>query len=313
MTGNGVSAKERRVGWSANAAIACAWLLWSCDPVLVRYLGEDFPRLVMLAIGSLSGGLVFLLPSGRALLQLRSSPKLLLLLACYVLFGTALADFCYVHAVKYLHPGLVSVVLRSQLLFAILAAWLFLGEHISRWTALGMFLVLGAYGRALFQAWTEAAGDHSFHGWLLAFVSALLWTFATIAGKVLLQEVKPTALAGLRLLLSGLIMLALSLRVNGWEAYRALQAAEWLLLIGKGVGISALAFGLYLYGLRTVRVAVASAWEQLAPLFTIIISALWLGEFITARQALSVAVVIFGAVLIIAARAWEEHKIQPQD
>jgi len=56
-----------------------------------------------------------------------------------------------------------------------------------------------------------------------------------------------------------------------------------------------------------VNVAVASAWEQLAPLFTIVMTWLWLGEAINARQALTVAVVIFGAAIIIAARLWEER------
>ena len=134
---------ENGVGRGANAAVAGAWLLWSCDPVIVRYLGADFPRLVMLAIGCLCGGLIFVVPAWRGAAVLRRRPKLLLLFVCYVLFSTALADFCYVNAIKYLHPGLVGLALRSQLAFAIFAAWVFLGESISRWTALGMLLVYG--------------------------------------------------------------------------------------------------------------------------------------------------------------------------
>jgi len=275
----------------------------------VRYLGGDFPRLVMLAVACLCGGVIFVVPAWRGVQILRQRPKLLLLFVCYVLFSTALADFCYVHAITYLHPGLVGLALRSQLAFAIFAAWIFLGESISRWTALGVLLVLLAYGQGVYFAWADAAdsGDNRLWGWLLAFASALLWTFGTIGGKVLLREITPRSLSGLRLLSSGTIMLILSLFSNGVSAYTAIQPAEWLLLIGKGVCVSGLAFGLYLYGLKWVNVAVASAWEQLAPLFTIVMTWLWLGEAINARQALTVAVVIFGAAIIIAARLWEER------
>ena len=303
---------ESGAGRGANAAVAGAWLLWSCDPVIVRYLGADFPRLVMLAIGCICGGLIYVVPAWRGAAILRRRPRLLLLFVCYVLFSTALADFCYVNAIKYLHPGLVGLALRSQLAFAIVAAWVFLGESISRWTALGMLLVLGAYGQGVYFAWADAAvaGDNRLWGWLLAFASALLWTFGTIGGKVLLREIAPLSLSGLRLLSSGAIMLILSLGVDGMDAYQAIQPAEWLLLIGKGVCVSGLAFGLYLYGLKWVNVAVASAWEQLAPLFTIIMSLLWLGEAVTVRQALTVAVVILGAIMIILARAWDERKFR---
>jgi drug/metabolite transporter (DMT)-like permease len=303
---------ENGVGRGANAAVVGAWLLWSCDPVIVRYLGADFPRLVMLAIGCLCGGLIFVVPAWRGAAVLRRRPKLLLLFVCYVLFSTALADFCYVNAIKYLHPGLVGLALRSQLAFAIFAAWVFLGETISRWTALGMLLVLGAYGQGVYFAWVDAAaaGDNRLWGWVFAFCSAILWTFGTIGGKILLRELKPRSLSGLRLLSSGMIMLILSLCINGVDAYAAIQPAEWLLLIGKGVFVSGLAFGLYLYGLKWVNVAVASAWEQLAPLFTIIISVLWLGETINGRQAFTVAVVILGAIMIILARAWDERKFR---
>lgn len=305
-------AKEAGVGRGANAAVAMAWVLWSCDPVIVRYLGEDFPRLVMLAVCGLSGGMVFFLPACRGLRQLWQRPKLLLLFLFYVLFSTALADFCYVNAIKYLHPGLVGLVLRSQLVFAVLAAWIFLGETINRWTALGMALVMAAYGLGVYHAWVEAAGtgDNRLFGWLLAFVSALLWTGGTICGKVLLRELSPGSLSGLRLLCSALIMLVLSLLINGVGAYRALSGSQWLILLGKGVCISSLAFGLYLYGLKWVKVAVASAWEQLAPLFTFLITWLWLGETISGRQAGTVAVVLLGAGMILFGRVWEERKFR---
>lgn len=300
---------ENRAGRGANAAVAAAWLLWSCDPVIIRYLGADFPRLVILAIGSICGGLMFVVPAWRGAALLRQRPKLLLLFVCYVLFGTILADFCYVNAIKYLHPGLVGLALRSQLAFAILGAWVFLGETINRWTALGMLLVLGAYGQGIYLAWADAAGlgDNRLWGWLLAFGAALLWTFGTIGGKLLLREIAPLSLSGLRLLSAGSITLILSLCVDGMDAYKAIQPAEWLLLIGKGVCVTGLAFGLYLYGLKWVKVAVAAAWEQFAPLFTIIISLLWLGESISGRQAVTVALVLLGAILIILARAGEEQ------
>ncbi len=290
----------------AHLAMVASWMIWSSDPVLIRLIGNETPRLIVTSLSALIGGMLFLLPALRELRTVLRDRRLLLLFAFYILFCTALADFCYIMAIRHMTPGMVAVVLRSQIALTVLAAWWFFAERITLPVGIGVLIILGAHVTGLVTSCRQGAdpllANTTPLGWALTFAAAILWTGGTITGKMLLSHVSPSALCGLRILSAGLLSLSASLVVDGPAAFAALVPRQWLLLAAKGVLGSCVAYGLYLYGLKYVKVTVAAAIEQTAPLFTIAISWILLQEKISSFQMMTTAVVLAGALVIIIAR-----------
>lgn len=290
----------------ALLAMVTSWIVWSFDPILIRLIGNDTPRLIVTSVSCLVGGMFYLPAAIREIGTLARQRRLLLLFAFYILGCTALADFCYVLAIRHMTPGLVSVVLRSQIALTVLAAWWFFAEKITLPVGFGVLVILGAHGFSAIHSWREHAGASSGNvtpfGWFLAFASSILWTAGTIIGKRLLQEMSSAALCGLRMLSAGILTLGISLATVGAGAFAALSGRQWLLIVAKGILGSCIAYGLYLFGLKQVRVTVASAVEQTAPLFTIAMGWILLQEKITLLQMTTTAIVLAGAMVIIFAR-----------
>lgn len=284
-------------------ALLAAWVIWALDSSIVRWLG-DVPSLVLAGITLTFGGLSTI---GPGIIALRRSKVHIpgaywLLFAFYVVFCTALADLCYVAAVKNLNPGLVSVTLRSQLVIAVLLGIWILQERISRLTLVGIVVIM--LGNILMGCYRcgagRSAGQSALLGWLLALLAMLLWSATPVIAKVLLRRFTPLALSGLRLTAAGVLLLLLSLLVDGPGCYRTLNARQWLLFVLKGCIISGGAFTLYFYGLQRVKVSVASALEQLAPILTFFYIWLFFRESISLTEAAIVLLILCGALLAIA-------------
>jgi len=225
-----------------------------------------------------------------------------LLFAFYVVFCTALADLCYVIAVKNLNPGLVSVTIRSQLAIAVvLGVWL-LRERISRLTIVGIAVImLGNILMGCYRCGASSVGDKpALLGWLMALLAMLLWSSTSIIAKVLLRRFTPIALSGLRLSVAGVLLVLLSLCLDGPSSYVALSGWQWLLLVVKGCVISAGAFTLYFYGLQNVKVSIAAAVEQLAPILTFFYIWLFFRESISFTEGIFVGIILIGALTAIA-------------
>ena len=108
----------------AYVCMAAAWILWSLDPIFIRLIGDDVSRAVMAGLSPLIAGVMMLIPSVRGFRVLGKKRALWLQFACYIIFSTALAELMYVFAIRNLNPGLVSLILRSQVLMTILCAWM---------------------------------------------------------------------------------------------------------------------------------------------------------------------------------------------
>ena len=289
---------------SGMGLVLGAWGLWSLDPIVTYLIGEGTPRLLLAGVSMLFGGVALGFWTWRGLRKARRLSKrdwtVLLLLG--VLF-TGLADLCYVGAIRWMNPGLVGAVLRSQVAFAVLLAAVLLGERMNRTALAGITLILGANGLMFIAALQKTGAADGAHGavmgWLLAFAAALLWSCATVSSKFLLNRFRPFELSGLRMLMGGGVLFIAALAFDGTESIAALSGRQWGLLAVKGVVTSALAFSLYFVGLRRVPVYVASAMEPFAPLFTLLIAWLWLEKGLSGLQMASVAVLLCGTVCVI--------------
>ena len=237
----------------------------------------------------------------------------------YIIFGTVTADLLYVIAIRNLNPGLTSLILRSQIVMAIFAAWLCFGERPNRVTQCGIAIVLIGY---IANAWFSIAkasepSRNPTLGWMCAFGAALLWTSSTILGKKLMENIKSRQLCGMRLLSAGVITIVAFCCMGGAGEFAKLSCTQWSMLVLKAVLCSVLTFALYLHGLHLAPVTAAAAMEQAAPLCTLCVATFLLKEPVPPQQWLAITVVFVGAAIILVNQYYkssgEHQEVTPKE
>jgi len=198
----------------------------------------------------------------------------------------------YANAIHYLPASLTGMLLYSYPALVTLLAVLAGDERftVQKGAALlvcsvGMVLVLGAS--------FEGA---RVEGVLSVLGAAVIYSCYIIIGNRILKNIDPLvtslyvcASAGLTFLLYGLATGQLLI---------VLPLAAWLSILG--IAVLPTLFGVigFFAGLRLIGASNASIISTLEPLITVLLSALLLGERITARQGVGGAVLLVGAVIL---------------
>ncbi|MBQ7178258.1 MAG: DMT family transporter [Victivallales bacterium] len=286
-------------------SMAMAWLLWSMDPILIHVIGDDVARPVMVGVSMTLAGLILLFPAIKGYCFLARRRDLWGSFLFYIIFATVIAELFYVMAIRNLNPGLVGLVLRSQVIMAILSAWFFFSERPNVSTIVGIgIVVLGYCGTAYFMKPETGLEQHrnTALGWGCAIAAAVLWTSGTLLGKKLMENIKSSYLCGMRMLTAGIVTSIAYICVGGGRDFLALSGQQWWFMLIKSAICSALGYTLYMYGLHLAPVTAAAAMEQAAPLFTLCVATFVIHEPIAAMQWGTVSVVFFGAAVILASQ-----------
>ena len=284
-------------------SMALAWGLWSIDPILIRLAGDNMSRSLIMGLCPFLAGLILLFPAIRGYCFLAKRRDLWFTFSCYILFSTVLSNLLYGVAIRNLNPGLVGLVLRCQVVFVLISAWLFWKEKPNAIVLLGIgIMLLGYTGTMLFtekSATVTEAHRNPAIGWLCSFISAVFWSSGTVLGKTLMENIKSNQLCGMRLLTAGAILCLSHLFMGGAQEYLELSSSQWTVILLRASFCTALAYALYMYGLHLAPLTAAAAMEQAAPLLTLIISAFLLHEAIATIQWMTVAVVFLGSTIIL--------------
>ena len=127
--------------------------------------------------------------------------------------------------------------------------------------------------------------------------ACLLWAVSFIATKTALQVVPPLTIVSIRLVIAALCFVPLLYRrrsavfTGGWGRLRKLFV---LSLFGTG-----LHYGSQTIGIGHTTACNASLWPITCPIFIMFISALFLGERISAKKALGTIIAVAGVVAVM--------------
>jgi drug/metabolite transporter (DMT)-like permease len=127
----------------------------------------------------------------------------------------------------------------------------------------------------------------------------LLWSTAFVAGKIGVTNCPPLVLLAARFSLAGILILGVSLGRRGMWTFSWRDVWVFALL---GIVNNALYLGLAYMGLRTISAGLGGLIVSANPIFTAIFAALLLGERLTGRKLLGLALGIAGVTLIVAHR-----------
>lgn len=167
-------------------------------------------------------------------------------------------------------------------------------------SALGVAVTATMLGVWLITARGEQSGGASLAGDALVVLGVIFAALYLLSSSRFVARVHPLPLAALQQSL-GLVM-ALGLLVVAWPTGleappRQLSAGMVMAAMASGIVQYALAFWLYLVGLRAMPVGEAGLFLALTPVFGVVAAIAFLGESFTPTQAA-------GAAMVVGAVAW---------
>ncbi|MCC7358943.1 MAG: EamA family transporter [Anaerolineales bacterium] len=223
-----------------------------------------------------------------------SAPVLLLLSRCFVgpnfwrvatrdrlpllIMGVAFAAYqvCYFAAIP--HIGVAAAVLVNICSAPIFAAGLsgvFLGERLT-W-AVGLALAGAVTGAVLLVGQSPEAAIPSalLLGGALALGAGLSYALVALTARMTAARYHPIQPVTLAFTLSAVLLLPLALGAGLDTTY---SAAGWGILLYLGVVPTAVGYGLYVFGLRTVTATVSTIFALLEPLISTLLAVTVLRE-----------------------------------
>ncbi len=266
--------------------------VWGSSYLFMRLGAAQFGPLptagMRVTIAALALAPLFMLPSHREALR----GRWLLAMGLGVL-NNALPFALFSYAVLHLATGIVSILNATTPLFGALVAWGWLGERPGRlrvcglaigFTGVALLATRGLHGGAAVTLWPVLAclGASCSYGW------------AANYARRFLGGVKPAAATAGSMLGAALALAGPTLAT--WPAVNPDWHA-WLAITVVGTVCTALAYLLYYRIIQRAGPGRAVAVTFLAPVFTMVYGAAFLGEAVTLGMVACGATILLGTLL----------------
>ena len=250
--------------------------------------------------------LVFAIPILGLLVVVKRHPismtrRELLLFVGFGFCSIAVFQSLYFTAIALTTVQHAAALLYTAPAFVAILSWLILGEHLTRMKILavvlsivGAFLILGmARSEPLFASRTQL-GD-----WL-SVASGLAYSSWYIFGKFLGRNREPAVIAFLGLCFGAVLLLPFVFAFEGLHIPDTLVA--WKLVAAVGIIPTAMAYMLYLTGLRHIDATKASVFAIVEPLTAAVLAFYFFHEMLAYDSLLGFALIVSSLLLISTAR-----------
>jgi len=193
-----------------------------------------------------------------------------------------------------LEPSVTVVILRMQILYVMFLGWLMLKERLDT------FLIPGAILAILGFAWMNYDADgyisYQWHFYLWALLAAICFGSSQIIIKSVVHRVNPIAMNHLRFLIG---IIVLSFFPGILSSLFQLTGIEWLLAGISALSGPILSRTLQMYALRYVQVSQSILFSMLTPIFTLLLSFIFLGDLPSLQKIAGAIMIISGVVIPI--------------
>ena len=296
------TAHEHRHGErTAYGELAVVVVLWGINWPLIKLMLPFLTPLTLLVVRFFGAAVIAAVMA--ALSRQRVAPRREELLP---LFGVGLLQIAFpmalgVGALLYLGAGRATVLVYTMQLWALPLGWLILKERMTGWRVAGG--VIGFAGIVLFlnPALVNWADRRVLVGNLMVIVSAMLWGAGSCCYRLRRWQTPQWSQLAWQFLTGAIV-----LELLGW-IFGIKHRIEWnWLVIGVMsyncvLAITA-AYWLWNRALRVLPATKAGQMASLVPVLSVLISAAFLGERITAMAVVSVALILGGICATLRSR-----------
>jgi transporter family protein len=217
--------------------------------------------------------------------------------------ATGASWLCYFRAVQIGDVSKVSPVDKSSAVLTMVLAFIFLGESISAWTAVGMTMMIGGTYLMIQKVKTDpesdAGSESDRRSWIVfACLSAFFAALAAILGKVGIEGVESNLGTAIR---TCVVLVAAWAIVFAQKKHRdigKIRRRNWnfLILSGFATGLSWLCF---YNALQNGPASVVVPIDKLSILVTVILAFLILKEKMSARAVVGLILLTIGTLALL--------------
>jgi drug/metabolite transporter (DMT)-like permease len=283
-------------------------LMWAIAVVIYKHVGESMSANSLNLVKNILG-FSLLLPTAMLFEGLVLPPLTLgewLILAASGYFGVAVADTCYLQALRILGAGRTAIVASLYSPFVVILSIVFLGEHLAPWQWLGFAMVLAGILVVVYQRSYQSI-DHSslFKGLALATIAVSLTAAGVVAMKPILGNSGFFWIVSLRML-AALVGMVVFLFVRGRLRHTYSEVRDgvhrWPQIIIASIVGSYLALPFWLGGFKYADASVASVLNETSSIFIVVMAWLFLKEDLSKRKISGVALTFSGVIVFLGLR-----------
>ncbi len=276
-------------------------VIWGGNFSLVKVALRDFPEAAFNAFRLGIASSIFLLavwwirrtaPAGTVTKPITSSDWRRLVVLGVV--GHLLYQLCFLAGVKRTSVGNGSLIMgTTPVVVALMSAWVG-HERVSlmRWAGAaisfaGLYIVVGGH----------ASWGGSRVGDVLMLASVVCWATYSVASVPLLRSHSPLVVTGYSMTIGAVFYTAVSVPFLSGFDWSTVSGLSWGLMTASAVLALAFAYLIWYTSVQRVGTTRTAIWSNVTPVAAIAIAAVWLGEPVTANQALG-SIAIFTGLFI---------------
>lgn len=277
-------------------ALTTAMLLWASSFIALKYVFPVFDPIVVLfarmVIASLCIALLVLRPGEKWRYE-KGDWKWLLAMG---IAEPCLYFMLEARALLYTSASQAGVITATLPLLAALVAWAYLKEKPTRMTWLGMAVSFSGVVMLTMAGETSDSAPNPLLGNFLEFLAMVCASGYMMTIKRLSPRYSPLVLTGVQTLM-GMLWFGGAL-LTPWVTLPTefpFWPVMWVVYLGAVITLGA--YGLNTWAISRVRVAIAAAFVNLIPVFTVLLAWFILGETLTWVQGLA-CLLVFGGVML---------------
>jgi drug/metabolite transporter (DMT)-like permease len=290
---NPLTLRKREPKSKALFALSVVCFLWGTTWIASKEGVRHMPGLQLASIRQAVAGLVyvtFFLLKGVRLPRAKDWRAILVLSFLNFMVSNGLSTW----ALKYISAGLGSIIgAIFPLWLVIITAW---GSRssVSRRTVLGIVLGFTGICVIFYEHLDDFLAAEFRFGILLSLVSTWSWAFGTIYTKRHAVHFNPYFGLGLQMLISGLLLHAISKASGSSVAFGAIPWQSWAAIAYLVLFSSIISFAAYLYALQHLPTEQVAVYAYINPVVAFLAGAFLFGEKLTAAIAVGVLIALFG-------------------
>jgi drug/metabolite transporter (DMT)-like permease len=283
----------------AHWAVLGANLLFGINFSVVKYISPEviLPfglNLIRVVVTVSLFWLLYLLKPSRAGINRSDIPRFLL---C-ALTGVAINQLLFIKGLTLTTPIHAALLILATPVFILLLAFVLGTERLSLLKLAGLLLAIGGASLLILSRESSAIASNLIVGDILVLINAVSYAFYFILVKPLMLKYKPIHVIRWVFTFGTLMMLPFcwtDFTLTNWTAFTPYHTAGLLFVV---LGATFFAYLFNIYALQHLSASATGAYIYLQPLFSAVISILFLKEE-TALYKLIAALLIFCGVYLV--------------
>jgi drug/metabolite transporter (DMT)-like permease len=217
---------------------------------------------------------------------------------------SALALWGFWEGARQINTGVASFAVRTELVFVLVASWIFFKEKIEKVGVLGAALILfGSFAmgfRPDESLMLEAGQDPAIYtyGISIVILSGVGFAASECFAKIIANRIEPSALVMWRGLFLGLVFFVMVLVEDGFEAFGRVTAWDWIICAAAALLGPVFARVLFMFSLRRIDLGKAYLICQNEPIVTAVFAWVLIGEKMSPGNITGAVLILIGCVVI---------------